>query len=231
MITISVAMVMAAGFGTRMGDLTRDCPKPLLSVAGRCLIDHVLDHVERAGISRAVVNLHYRGDQVRAHLAARRSPKILFSPEHDLLETGGGVVNALPLLGDAPFVTLNADAIWTGDDPVPALQAGWDAKMGALLHLVPRERAIGYTRAGDFFRDDAGRLSRRGDAEIAPLVFTGAQIVRPSAFQDAPKGAFSTNIIWDRLIAEGRLFGIVHPGHWVDVGTPDGLALAEETLA
>lgn len=231
MIQPVAAMVMSAGFGTRMGALTKDKPKPLIPVAGRALIDHALDHVAAAGITRAVVNLHYLGEQIRDHLAVRVAPVVTFSDEAEILETGGGIVQALPLLGTDPFVTVNADAIWTGPAPLPALIAAWDgAKMGALLHLVPREAAIGYTRAGDFFCDADGGLTRRGEAGSAPYVFTGAQIITPGAFAGAPEGAFSTNIIWDRLIAEGRLFGVVHSGAWVDVGTPEGLVLAEKAL-
>lgn len=224
-------MVLAAGRGTRMGALTAATPKPLLLVAGKALIDHTLDHLVAAGAERAVVNLHYLGPQIRTHLIGRKAPEIIFSEEEELLETGGGVVKALPLLGAGAFFTMNADAIWTGAAPLDALGAAWDgARMSALLHLVPREAAIGYTRQGDFFIAEDGRLTRRGAAPVAPYVFTGAQIIIPEAFADAPSGAFSTNLVWSRLIGEGRLFGVVHDGAWVDVGTPEGLLLAEEAL-
>lgn len=225
------AMVMAAGFGTRMGALTKDRPKPLIPVGGKALIDHALDACADAGVTQAVVNLHYRGDQIRAALAGRTAPEVLYSEEPDILETGGGVVRALPLLGRAPFFTLNSDAVFTGAAPLPALARGWRDGMGALLLLVPRASAIGHAGAGDFFMDDAGRIARRGEAATAPYVFTGAQIITPEAFAAAPKGAFSTNLIWDRLIGEGHAFGVVHRGDWVDVGTPEGLALAERALA
>lgn len=227
-------MVLAAGFGTRMGALTKDRPKPLIEVAGRALIDHALDAVAAAGVEEAVVNLHYRGEQIAAHLAPRDAPRIVYSPEEEILETGGGVARALPLLGADPFFCLNADAIWTGAAPLPALAAAWDgARMGALLHLVRREDAIGHKGLGDFHRNAAGALTRRGAAEGAgpPYVFTGAQILTPGAFDDAPAGAFSTNVVWDRLIEDGRLFGVVHEGAWVDVGTPEGVSLAEAALA
>lgn len=225
-------MVLAAGRGTRMGALTATTPKPLLRVAGKALIDHALDHLVMAGATRAVVNLHYLGAQIRAHLGDRAAPRIVFSEEEDLLETGGGVVRALPLLGAGAFYTLNADAVWTGAEPLGALAAGWDgARMSALLHLVPRHDAIGYSRAGDFLIAADGRLTRRGAALFAPYVFTGAQIITPEAFAMAPSGVFSTNLIWDQLIDEGRLFGVIHDGAWVDVGTPEGLLLAEEALA
>lgn len=225
-----VAMVLAAGFGTRMGGLTKDRPKALLPVAGKALVDHALDTCVAAGVSRAVVNLHYLGDQIRQALAGRTAPEIVFSEEPEILETGGGILNALPLLGAAPFFTLNADAIYAGPPPLSLLASAWGAEMGALLHLVPLEQAIAHAGPGDFFLDDAGRIARRGGAETAPFVYTGAQIITPEAFAGAPAGAFSTNLIWDELIADGRAFGVVHPGVWVDVGTPEGLARAEAAV-
>lgn len=228
------AMIFAAGFGTRMRPLTDSLPKPLIPVAGRPLIDHALDRVTAAGIGRVVVNLHYRGDQIRAHLAGRARPRIAFSDESArILDTGGGLLAALPALGTgaAPVATLNSDALWTGPEPLPDLARAWDgARMGALLHLVPRARAVGYTRAGDFFRDDAGRLTRRGAAETAPYVFTGAQIIAPAALAGQAPGVFSLNAVWDQLLDAGRLFGIVHPGDWVDIGTPAGISAAEALL-
>lgn len=229
--TLTAAMVLAAGFGTRMGALTRDRPKPLIEVAGKALIDHALDAALAAGVAKAVVNLHYRGEQIADHLAGRAAPEIAFSPEEEILETGGGVKRALPLIGAAPFFCLNADAIWTGEAPLPTLASVWDGAAGALLHLVRREDALGHKGAGDFFQDPDGRLARRGDAAEAPYVFTGAQILDPTAFDGTPDGAFSTNLVWDRLIEAGRLFGVVHQGAWIDVGAPDGIALAEKALA
>ncbi|MFV0474779.1 MAG: nucleotidyltransferase family protein [Pikeienuella sp.] len=230
--TPSRAMVLAAGFGTRMGALTADRPKPLLPVAGRALIDHALDYLAAAGVARAVVNLHYRGEMIRAHLAGRAAPEITFSEEDEILETGGGLRKALPLLGEAPFFTINADAIWTEPAPLSPLVGAWDgARMGALLLLTPRENAVSHAGRGDFFMEPDGRLRRRGAAEAAPYIFPGAQIIAPGAFADTPEGAFSTNLVWDRLIAEGRLYGAVHRGAWVDVGTPEGLAAAERALA
>lgn len=226
------AMIMAAGFGSRMGALTAKTPKPLLRVAGRALIDHALDDLAAAGVRRAVVNLHYLGEMIRDHLAGRTEPEIVFSEEAEILETGGGIAQALPLLGARPFYTVNADAIWTGPRPLPRLAEGWDgAAMSARLLLVPREAAANHAGKGDFFMDEAGRLTRRGSAPGAPFVFSGAQIVDPAAFADAPAGAFSTNLIWDRLIGEGRLFGVAHEGGWVDVGSPEGLSLAGSMLA
>ncbi len=228
------AMVLAAGFGTRMGALTRDRPKPLLPVAGRALIDHALDLAAAAGIRRAVVNLHYRGEQVRAHLAGRTAPLIAFSEERpEILDTGGGLVHALPLLGDRPFAVLNSDAVFSGPNPLCALGAAWDpARMDALMLLVPVARARAYTRRGDFFLPADGAVpARRGDADSAPYVFTGAQMLAPGALDGAPAGAFSLNVVWDRLLAAGRLAAVTWPGVWVDVGTPEGLAEAGRTLA
>jgi len=226
------AMVLAAGFGTRMRHLTADRPKPMVPVLGRPLIDRALDRVAEVGVTEAVVNLHYRPDMLRAHLTGRKMPEIAFSDEPDvLLETGGGVTKALPMLGDAPFLVVNSDNIWIGPDAFAPLAEAWDAAaMDALLMLVPVARAVGYTRAGDFSLDD-GRLVRRGDAPSAPYVFTGAQILSPALFDDVPDGPFSLNLVWDRAIASGRAQGIVHPGGWCDVGTPEGVAEAEAALS
>ena len=222
------AMILAAGLGTRMRHLTADRPKPLVPVLGRTLIDRTLDRVTEAGIDAAVVNLHYHPAMLRAHLAGR---KVIFSDETDeLLETGGGVAKALPLLGDRPFMVVNSDNVWLGKNALLPLVEAWDAaRMDALLLLVPVERAIGYSRAGDFSLD-GGRLVRRGEAARAPLVFTGAQILSPALFDDVPEGPFSLNLVWDRAIAAGRAFGIGHPSGWCDVGTPEGLSEAEDAL-
>jgi N-acetyl-alpha-D-muramate 1-phosphate uridylyltransferase len=227
------AMILAAGLGTRMQPLTDTCPKPLLPLRGRPMIDLALDHATAAGVRRAVVNLHYLGGMIRDHLAGRDAPEILFSKEQpEILDTGGGIAQALPLLGTAPFYTINSDAVWVGPNPLSALAAAWEpARMDALLLLVPRERARGYTRPGDFFLPgEGGAPARRGKAGTAPLVYTGAQIIAPEAFADAPGGAFSQNLIWDELLARGRLAAVTYPGGWVDVGTPAGLAEAEAAL-
>ncbi len=227
------AMVMAAGLGTRMGALTKTRPKPLLPVAGRALLDHALDRAAEGGVRLAVVNVHHLADQVEAHLAGRTAPEVRISDEREaLLDTGGGLRKALPLLGTGPVASLNSDAVWTGAAPVPTLAAAWDEeRMDGLLHLVRREDALAYTRAGDFFLEPDGRLRRRGEAAEAPYVFTGAQIVRAGAFADGPEGPFSTNVIWDRMLEAGRLHGVVHEGAWVDVGTPAGLDAAEAALS
>ena len=232
--SLETAMVLAAGFGTRMGALTRMAPKPLLAVAGRALIDHALDAAAAAGVRRAVVNLHYRGPQIRAHLAGRTAPEVAFSDEApEILDTGGGVAQALPLLGRGAFFALNSDAVFAGRNPLGVLAGAWaPAEMDALLLLVPATRARAYTRAGDFFLDaEGGPPRRRGAAQAAPLVFSGAQILSPDALRDAPQGPFSLNLVWDRLIAAGRLGAVTYPEEWVDVGTPEGLAEAERALA
>lgn len=231
--SLTTAMVLAAGFGTRMGDLTRTRPKPLLRVAGRALIDHALDAAADAGVRRAVVNLHYLGAQIRAHLAGRTAPEISFSEEAPaILDTGGGVVQALPLLGPDGFYAMNSDAVFAGHNPLGVLADAWEpGRMDALLLLVPVVCARAYTRTGDFFLDaDSGPPRRRGAAAAAPLVFSGAQILAPRAFEDAPNGAFSLNLVWDRLISEDRLAAVTYAGSWVDVGTPEGLAEAERAL-
>lgn len=234
MTEVNTAMVLAAGFGTRMGALTRDLPKPLLPVAGRTLLDRTLDLVGAAGLSRAVVNLHYRGQQIRTHLAGRTVPEIRFSEEQpEILDTGGGVVQALPLLGPHPFAVLNSDAVFAGPNPVAALLQAWDPdRWDALMLMVPVAQARAYSRAGDFFLDHPGAAPvRRGAAATAPMVYTGAQLITSGAFADAPDGAFSTNVIWDRLLAAGRLGAIPYDGQWVDVGTPAGLETAAQALA
>lgn len=213
-------MLFAAGLGTRMGALTRDRPKPLITVGGTALIDHALAQI--AGVDRVVVNLHYLPDQIRAHLAGR--PDIRFSPETEtILETGGGLRQALPLLGPGPVFTLNSDAVWTGPPAIAQLAAAWDPRrMDGLLLLVPRDRAQGHRGAGDFLMAGDGRL-RRGPG----LVYSGAQILTTGDLADIPDRVFSLNLVWDRMIARGRLYGLVHPGGWCDVGRPESLPLAE----
>lgn len=218
-------MLFAAGLGTRMGALVADRPKPLIEVAGRALIDHALDLSDGAGIGEVVVNLHYRGDMIRSHLSHR--PDIRFSPETDLLlETGGGLRAALPLLGEGPVLTLNSDAVWTGPNPLSRLLAAWDPRrMDALLLLVPRGRATGHLGAGDFDLDGAGRLTRGRDT-----VYAGAQIVKTDALPAIEDRVFSLNRLWDAFARKGRLFGALHQGGWCDVGRPESIPLAEALL-
>ncbi|MBP7001394.1 nucleotidyltransferase family protein [Amaricoccus sp.] len=225
------AMIFAAGLGTRMGALTRDRPKPLIRVGEATLLDHALAILRGAGIGRIVVNAHAHAGQVEAHLA-EVAPEAAVSFESVLLETGGGLKAALPLLAPGPVLTLNADMVWRGPNPAAALAAAWDgARMGALLALVPRAAALGHAGAGDFRLGPDGRLARRGGAATAPFVYAGAQVIDPAALEDFEPGAFSLNRVWDALLAEGRLYGLVWPGRWVDVGRPEGIALAEAELA
>ena len=216
-------MLFAAGFGTRMGEMTRECPKPLLKVAGRCLLDHALEQTRAAGLQRRVVNLHYHGDQIAQHLAGQ---DIVLSWEPEILETGGGLRQALPLLGAGPVFTLNTDAVWAGRNPLVELSAAWsEPQMEALLLLAP----AGAGARADFVLDGAGRIAR---ANGQPgLVYLGAQIIRTEGLAAIPQRAFSLNLLWDRLIAEGRAYGVVHSGRWCDVGRPEGIASAEAMLA
>ena len=227
----AAVMIFAAGLGTRMGALTRDRPKPLIEVGGQPLIDHALALARAAGTPRIVVNTHAHPGPMHAHLA-RVAPDALISHEPELLETGGGLKRALPLLGAGPVLTLNADMVWTGPNPLVALATAWRPGDGALLALVPRAAAVGHAGAGDFFLDPAtGGLTRRGDAPAADYVYAGAGVLDTGTLDAFPDGAFSLNAVWDRLNAEGRLRGIVHAGGWVDVGRPEGIALAEAELA
>ncbi|MFZ9394681.1 MAG: nucleotidyltransferase family protein [Erythrobacter sp.] len=227
------AMIMAAGLGKRMRPLTETQPKPLVRVAGKPLIDHALDRLHEAGIARAVVNVHYLADALEAHLAGRFAPSIEISDERALLlETGGGMAKALPRLPD-PFFCLNADNIWI-DGPASAfhdLSARWDpARMDALLLVVPHARAMNFTGPGDFHMDAHGALSRRMQGHVAPFIYTGIQLVSHRLLRDAPAGPFSTNLLWNRAIEEGRLFGLSFSGQWFEVGTPEAIAPTEELL-
>lgn len=232
---VTHGMVMAAGMGQRMRPLTNDRPKPLIQVGGRTLLDHGLDRLAEAGVHTVVVNVHYLGGQIIAHLADRTSPRILISDESaGLLDTGGGIKKALDLLGPAPFFTLNTDALWTegGAPTLGALADAYDeATMDAVLLLAPTVGSVGFTGAGDFHIDAENRLTRRRRDGEAPLVFAGVTLTHPRLFAKAPDGAFSTNLLWDRAIASGRLYGHRHGGRWMHVGTPDAVAQAEAVLA
>lgn len=229
-----VAMLLAAGIGKRMRPLTASRPKPLVRVAGRPLIDHALDKLVEAGVSRAVVNVHYLGDQLAAHLAGRSAPAITVSDERDaLLETGGGMVRALPLIAADTFFCLNTDVIWL-DGPrnaFAALSQAWDEeRMDALLLVVSHAQAFNYGGLGDFHLDPLGRITRKKPARVAPYIYTGIQIVSRRLLRDAPEGSFSTGVLWDRAIAEGRLYGLPHTGLWYEVGTPAMIAPTELAL-
>ncbi len=227
------AMVMAAGLGKRMRPLTASQPKPLVRVGGKPLIDHTLDRLVEAGVTKAVVNVHYLADALISHLEGRKKPEILISDEREmLLETGGGMVKAQSMLPD-PFFCLNADNIWLEGprDAFYDLSNRWNPdEMDALLLMVPHARALNFRGKGDFHMDPLGRLTRRRSGRIAPFIFTGIQLVSRRLLRDAPEGKFSTNILWERAIEEGRLFGTGFTGQWFEVGTPESIRPTEEAL-
>ena len=231
------AMVLAAGLGRRMLPLTETRPKPLVEVAGKPLVDHCLEKLRAAGVKRAVVNAHYLADRLEAHLAARDwGLEIALSDERALLmETGGGMIKALPLIGSDPFLVVNSDNLWTDGegDSLRLLAGQWqEARMDALLLLAPAERAHCHKGPGDFHLERDGRLRRRGEDPRAPFVYTGIQIVSKRLLAPpVPEGPFSTNLLWDRALAAGRLFGAVHQGLWFDVGAPENIAMTESVLA
>jgi len=233
---VRTAMVLAAGLGKRMRPLTASRPKPLIEVAKRPLLDHVFDHLRGAGIERAVVNVHYLADAVEAHIKARvKDIEVIISDERTkLLETGGGLVKALPLIEDETFLVVNSDNYWV-DGPVDAIRLlgqRWDeAEMDALLLAVPLARANCHRGTGDFHMDAMGRLSRRRPGKVAPFVYTGVQIVSRRLFEGAVEEPFSFNRLWDKAIAAGRCYGVVHQGLWFDVGTPPAIARTEAILA
>lgn len=231
----TTAFVLAAGLGQRMRPLTDDKPKPMVALAGRPLIDHVLDRVATSGITDAVVNVHYKADVLLAHLEQRKAPRILISDERgELLETGGGVVKARGLLGPRPFLIHNSDTVWLehGVANISRLIEAWDPqRMDSLLLLAERARSIGYDGAGDFDLGANGQLARRAKGTETPYVFAGVSIAHPRMLEGAPSGAFSLNVLWDRAIASGRLHGIVLDGLWMHVGTPEALIEAEDRIA
>ena len=232
----NTAMIMAAGLGKRMRPLTATRPKPLVEVAGATLIDHVLDRLADAGVARVIVNVHYLADALEAHLKRHsHGLDIVISDERtQLLETGGGLVKALPLIDCDPFIQVNSDNYWV-DGPVDAIRLladRWDeAAMDALLLLIPLARANCHTGRGDFHMDALGRIARRRAGRIAPFVWTGVQLLSKRLIAEPPAAAFSTNVFWNRAIAAGRAFGVVHQGLWFDVGTPPAIARTEALLA
>jgi N-acetyl-alpha-D-muramate 1-phosphate uridylyltransferase len=233
-VKLKTAMVLAAGRGVRMRPLTLDRPKPLVTVAGKLLIDYSIDALKRAGVERIVVNTHHFSEQMAAWARTRKDEGIVLSDESDLLlDTGGGVVKALPLLGHEPFVVINSDSFWR-DGPEPALArlaAAFDPeKMDALLLLSSHNQAVGFEGPGDFHMDALGRLRRRGSDPTAPFIFAGCHILDPRLLENAPKGPFSMNFAWDKALADGRLHGLRHDGPWLHVGTPEAIPIAEEAL-
>jgi MurNAc alpha-1-phosphate uridylyltransferase len=229
------AIVLAAGLGMRMRPYNGHVPKPLVALGGKSLIDYGLDRLADAGVERAVVNVHYLADALERHLAPRTRPQIVISDERgELLGTGGGIAKALPELGDAPFFLVNSDTVWVdGIKPnFERLAAAFDAAaMDVLLLLAPTENSVGYAGRGDFAMLADGRLRRRGQDEVVPYVYAGAAMLAPALFADAPSGAFSLTLLFDRAANNGRLFGLPLEGVWMHVGTPEAVAAAEAKLA
>lgn len=228
------AMVMAAGLGTRMRPYNGQIPKPLVTVGGKALIDHVLDRLADAGVARAVVNVHHLADQIEQHVAGRKKPKIVISDERaELLGTGGGPVNAMPKLGGGPFYLVNSDTIWI-DGVTPNLKrlaSAFDAaRMDALLLMAATATATGYSGRGDFSMTADGRLKRRGERDVVPFVYAGAAILTPAFFAGVGPGPSSMSPLFDRAIEAGRLYGLRLEGIWMHVGTPDAVAAAEMAL-
>ena len=227
------AMVMAAGYGTRLRPLTDTVPKAMVKVLGRPMIDVVLDRLAAAGVERAVINLHHLGEVIRDHLKSRNDIEIVYSEEKEILETGGGTKKALPFLGSDPFFTVNAKIIWLNgrEDALHRLAKAWDPeRMDSLLLLHPTVTAIGYDGPGDFLMDQEGKLKRRPEWEVAPFLYSGVSITHPRLFDASPDGAYSVNILWNRAIEQGRLAGIRHDGEWYHVSTPQHLREVEREL-
>ncbi len=225
------AMILAAGFGKRLRPITDKTPKPMLEVAGRTLLDHSIDHLAASGIEKVVINIHHLGSLIEQHITRRTDVEVVISDESDeILETGGGIAKALPLLGEDPFFVINGDVLWL-DGPTSALRrlaCTWDqSRMDALLLLHSTVEAYGYEGRGDFIVDPEGALIRRPEREISPYLFAGVQILQASSLAVAPAGFFSLNLIYDQAIEEDRLFGLIHDGDWFHIGTAGGLSEAE----
>jgi len=227
------AMVLAAGYGKRLQPLTLTCPKPMVPVAERPLIDHALERLTAAGITRVVVNTHYLPEQIEEHLAKRTDLEVVICREEELLDTGGGVLNALAHLGPGPVLVTNSDMIWEnfGSSSLQRLGQAWKPEqMDALLLVQPVVNALGYLGAGDFRLSPGGRLTRRQPGRVTPFLFTGIQLLDPALFEGMTVEPFSLNRLYDRAAENDRLFGIRHDGVWVDVGHPEGLEAAERLL-
>jgi MurNAc alpha-1-phosphate uridylyltransferase len=232
---ITTAMVLAAGLGKRMRPVTDTVPKPLVKIGGRTMLDQALDRLAEAGVEKAVVNVHHLPGLIEKHLEGRTRPRIAISDERaELLETGGGIAKALPLLGEAPFLVLNSDSLWIEgpQSNVARMIRSWNpGKMDILLLLAASATSLGYDGHGDFAMDAEGRLRRRREREVTPFVYAGVAIMKPALFTGAPQGAFSLNRIFDRAIEAGRLFGLRLDGQWLHVGTPDSIKAAEARIA
>lgn len=228
------AMVLAAGAGTRLAPLTNDCPKPLIEVGGRPILDRILDKLAHAGVGRAVVNARHLGHRIEEHLTHRDAPAITVVRETTVLETGGAVRDALPRLGDAPFFVINGDSVWLDGlrDALHRFAEVWDGdRMDVLLLLYPFARVLGWHGLGDYLMDPDGRLTRRPESNVAPYAYMGVSILHPRILAEAPDGAFSLNVIYDRAEEAGRLFGAVHDGLWYHISTPADLDEANRRFA
>jgi MurNAc alpha-1-phosphate uridylyltransferase len=230
----TIAFVLAAGKGERMRPLTNTLPKPLVSLGGKPLIDHVLDRLSAAGIERVIVNVHYLADKLEKHLGRRKTPQIVISDERpELLDTGGGVRHALPKLGKGPFVIHNSDSVWIeglGSNLDRLLDAWDETTMDSLMLVAPLAASIGYSGFGDFQMDATGRLTRQVGPRMAPFVFAGVSIAHPRLFAKSPAGPFSLNELWNQAIDKSRLYGLRLEGIWMHVGTHEALAEAEAAL-
>ncbi|AMJ63849.1 nucleotidyltransferase family protein [Bosea sp. PAMC 26642] len=228
-------MVLAAGLGQRMRPITDTLPKPLVRIGDKAMLDHALDRLAEAGVEEAVVNVHHLASQIEAHVADRTAPRVTISDERTLLlETGGGVRKALPLLGQEPFFHINSDSLWAESSfsNLNAMVAAWNpARMDMLLLLAEREGSVGFDGKGDFFLGEDGLLTRRGTAASAPYVYAGVAVMKPDLFAGTPEGPFSLNLLFDRAIAAGSLYGLVLRGRWLHVGTPEAIAPAEAAFA
>lgn len=228
---VNSAMILAAGLGKRMRPLTDTLPKPLISVGGRSMLDRAIDHLKRADISNIVVNAHYLAPLIVDHVKALY-PHACISHEDSLLETGGGIKKALPMLGHDPFFVLNGDSVWSGQESLKEMEYRWHGEsMEALLLLVPRKKAHGYEGLGDFHMDSDGRLHRPHKGEEAPYVYIGVQLLDPQLFQNAPLAPFSMNLLWNEALEKEKLYGHIHGGEWFHISTPQDLEKYEPIIA
>lgn len=225
------ALVFAAGFGTRMRHLTKETPKPLIQLMGKPMIDHALSILSDAGIKSIYVNTHYFADQLEDHLSS--FPFVTpVREEPNILETGGGLKNALPLIGAAPVFTVTCDTIWFGENPATQLADAWNPDtMDGLMLLIPAPDTMGYSGNGDFFLRDQNQLCWRGAHKTAPYIYSGIQIIKTDLLQEITESSFPIKLLWDKMITQGRLCGAIYSGKWADVGNPEGIALAERHAA
>ena len=228
--SINSVLIFCAGFGTRMGEITKVTPKPMVPILNKPLIDYAIDISLNANIQNIVVNLHYLPEQIEDHLAKFKKIKIIREIP-TILETGGGLKNALPVLGEEPVITLNSDTVWIGNNPIKSLLKAWDPqKMDALLMLIQTENAQAYQKTGDFYLDNTKRLTRRKKHTNAPYVYSGVQIIKTDLLKNINKKSFSINLLWDKILDNKKAFGIVYDGTWVDVGHPEGINVATNKL-